>query len=113
MFSRLRLFELKNTKFKTIHHFFIELSKDLEVVNFRFLANFRFLTIPLLTNVIKVAAHRCKINGKESQLDTSVEGNLKRLSDGEMSNKIQKNHILSTLSQYKILSYIQISKKIL
>ena len=42
MYSRLRLFELKNTKFKTKHHLFIELSKILEVANFRFLANFRF-----------------------------------------------------------------------
>ena len=37
MFSRLRLFELKNTKFKTKYHFFIEISKVLEVANFRFI----------------------------------------------------------------------------
>ena len=44
MYSRLRLFELKITKFKTKHHFFyIELSKVLEMGNFRFLANFRVL----------------------------------------------------------------------
>ena len=45
MYSKLRFFYLKNTKFKTNHHFFIELSKILLVVNFRFLANFRFLIL--------------------------------------------------------------------
>ena len=45
MYSRLKLIGLKNTKFKTKRHIFIELSKVLEVVNFRFLANFRFLTL--------------------------------------------------------------------
>ena len=45
MYSSLRFFELKNTKFKTKNHFFTELSKDLEVANFRFLVNVRFLTL--------------------------------------------------------------------
>ena len=47
MYNKLRFFELKNTKFKTNHNFFIELSKVLEMGNFRFLANFRFLTLYL------------------------------------------------------------------
>ena len=45
MYSTLRFLELKNTKLKTNHDFFIKLSKVLEVQNFRFLANFRFLTL--------------------------------------------------------------------
>ena len=47
MYSRLRLFELKKqNKLKTKHNFFfIELSKLLEVLNFTFLGNFRFLTL--------------------------------------------------------------------
>ena len=36
MYSKVMLFELKNTKFKTKHCYFIELSKILEVANFRF-----------------------------------------------------------------------------
>ena len=46
MYSKFRHFELKYMKFKTNHPFFIELSKVSEVVNFRFLANLRFLTLP-------------------------------------------------------------------
>ena len=45
MYSRLRHFELKNTEFETKLFFFIELSKVLEVANFRFLAHFRILTL--------------------------------------------------------------------
>ena len=58
MYSKLWLFELKNNQFvdKNII-FFIKLTKVLEVENFRFLANFRFLTsyqTPLLiTNVFQ------------------------------------------------------------
>ena len=37
--------ELENTRFKTNYHLFIELSKVLEVANFRFLADFRFLIL--------------------------------------------------------------------
>ena len=48
MYSKLRLFELKNANFQTKHHFLHKI-KVLEVVNFRFLANFRFLTL-ILTN---------------------------------------------------------------
>ena len=48
MCSKLRLFELKNTNFETKHIiFFIKLTKVLEVANFRFLVNFRFLTVCL------------------------------------------------------------------
>ena len=46
MYSKLRLFELKNTKFKTKYLFFIEL-RFLEVAKFRFVANFRFVTLDL------------------------------------------------------------------
>ena len=45
MYSRLRFFELKNTSVRQNIIFFIELSKVLEVVNFRFLANFKFVTL--------------------------------------------------------------------
>ena len=45
MYSKLRLFELKNTILRQKHHFFIKLTKVLEVANFRFLANFKFLTL--------------------------------------------------------------------
>ena len=47
IYSRSRLFELKNTKFKkhNIVFFFIELSKVFQVANFRFLSNFTFLTL--------------------------------------------------------------------
>ena len=51
MFSKLRLFELKNTKFKTKRLFSRELiiSKVfLEVGKFTFLANFRSLTLQIL-----------------------------------------------------------------
>ena len=47
MSGKSRLFELKYTKFKTKNHFLVELSKVLEVVNFRFLAKFIFLTLQL------------------------------------------------------------------
>ena len=49
MYSKLRFSELKNSKFKMSHHFFIELSIVLEVVNSRFLEHFRFLTILVST----------------------------------------------------------------
>ena len=45
MYSKLKLSELKNTNFKTKHHFLYKLTKVLEVASFRFLANFRFLTL--------------------------------------------------------------------
>ena len=45
MYSKLKLSELKNTNFKTKHHFFYKIVKVLEVANFTFLANFRFLTL--------------------------------------------------------------------
>ena len=48
MYCRLRLFVLKNTMFKTKHHFFIELGKILAVVNFRFLVNLDSLLYHLL-----------------------------------------------------------------
>ena len=59
MYSKSRIFELKNTKFKIKHFFFIDLSKDLEVVNFRFLENFRFLTL-------------CGINFKQVKIKTKT-----------------------------------------
>ena len=46
MYSKLKLSELKNTNFKTKHHFLYKIVKVLEVANFTFLANFRFLTLP-------------------------------------------------------------------
>ena len=49
MYSKLKLSELKNTNFKTKHHFLYKIVKVLEVANFTFLANFRFLTLPHLT----------------------------------------------------------------
>ena len=48
MYSILRLFELKNTEFKIKQGFFTQLSQVLEVVNFRYLGNFRFLILTLL-----------------------------------------------------------------
>ena len=45
MYSKLKLSELKNTNFKTKHHFLYKIVKVLEVANFTFLANFRFLTL--------------------------------------------------------------------
>ena len=45
MYSKLKLSELKNTNFKTKHHFLYKFVKVLEVANFTFLANFRFLTL--------------------------------------------------------------------
>ena len=41
-------FELKYTKFKTKHHFLHRLTKILEVTNFRYMANFRFITLPVI-----------------------------------------------------------------
>ena len=41
MYSKLRFFELKNSKFKTNHHFFIELRKVL--INWRILDFWRIL----------------------------------------------------------------------
>ena len=49
MYSKLKLSELKNTNFKTKHHFLYKIVKVLEVANFTFLANFRFLTLILLS----------------------------------------------------------------
>ena len=46
MYSKLKLSELKNTNFKTKHHFLYKIVKVLEMANFTFLANFRFLTLP-------------------------------------------------------------------
>ena len=45
MYSKLRLLELKNTILRQNIIFFIKLTKVLEVANFRFLANFKFLTL--------------------------------------------------------------------
>ena len=48
MYSKLRLSELQKCQVKTKHHlFFIELTKILELANFRFRPNFRFLTVYL------------------------------------------------------------------
>ena len=49
MYNKLRLFQLKNTNFETkTSFFFIKLTNALEVANFRFMANFRFLTLHFL-----------------------------------------------------------------
>ena len=48
MHSKLRLLELKNSKYKTKHLFSKNYSRFLEVANFRFLVNFRFLTLQSL-----------------------------------------------------------------
>ena len=47
MYSKLRLFEMKNTKFNTKYHFLhrINFIKVLQVENFMYLVNFRFLTV--------------------------------------------------------------------
>ena len=45
MQGKFRLFELKNTKLKIKHNFFLEFTKVLEVANIKFPANFRFLTL--------------------------------------------------------------------
>ena len=49
MYSKLKLSELKIPILKQNIIFFIKLTKVLEV-NFRFLANFRFLTLPTSIN---------------------------------------------------------------
>ena len=47
MYSKLRLFELEHTKLKPKHFFLLNKVRFLEVVKFRFLANFRFLTLQI------------------------------------------------------------------
>ena len=63
MYSKLKLSELKNTNFKTKHHFLYKIVKVLEVANFTFLANFRFLTLYLetfcLLSVSTSCSHKC------------------------------------------------------
>ena len=68
MYSKLKLSELKSTTFKTKKIiFFIKLTKVLEVANFIFLANFRFLTLPINFHIYPSCGKNIVIKMADSQ----------------------------------------------